>query len=70
MNKMAIDVDKGIAFPGVYDVIIEDLVIKSPRSGYRSRHMVELSGGQETVSENPRKRSIKRWEDGLTVYTI
>lgn len=38
VNKMAIDVDKGIAFPGVYDVIIEDLVIKSPRSGYRSRH--------------------------------
>lgn len=38
MNKMAVDVDKGIAFPGVYDVIVKDFVIKSPRSGYRSRH--------------------------------
>lgn len=38
VNEMTIDVDKGIAFPGVYDVIVKDLVIKSPRSGYRSRH--------------------------------
>lgn len=33
--------------------------------------MVELSGGQETVSENPGERSIKRWEDGsYSIYDL
>lgn len=38
MNKMVVDVDKGIVFFGVYDVIVKDFVIKSFRSGYWSRY--------------------------------